>query len=83
MFDDFASKTSEVLANLFEFLECDSSAADTIVPARINQSSPGMLEHLDNSVISRLLEHYRLHNRHLESFLGRRLTAWEHPFQNG
>jgi hypothetical protein len=81
LFDDFASKTREVVANLFEFLECDSSAADTFEPAPINQSSPGMLEHVDDSVKSRLVEHYRLHNRNLEYFLGRGLSAWDHPFQ--
>jgi hypothetical protein len=80
LYEDFVSKPREVMASLFAFLDC-SDIAEKLVPGQINESAPGMLDHLNEEVKSWLLEHYRPHNQRLESFLGKDLPAWEFPFQ--
>jgi Sulfotransferase domain len=80
LYEDFVKNPREVMADLFGFLECRTDNAELIVPVRSNESAPGMVRHLDQTVKSFLLEHFRDHNRNLESFLGRSLSAWDHPF---
>jgi hypothetical protein len=83
LYEDFVSKPREIMASLFAFLDCSTDIAEKIVLGGINESAPGMLEHLDHGLKSWLLDHYRPHNGKLESFLGKGLAAWERPFQAG
>ena len=82
LYDDFVSQPDEIMKRLFSFLDCAPEIANAISLTRINESAPGMLGHFNETLRSWLLDHYRLHNRHLENFLGRSLSAWELPFES-
>jgi hypothetical protein len=78
--DDFSRCTCEVVAKAFEFLECDPSVVHRISFDRINQSAPGMVEHVDSHVMAWLVNHFRPYNRRLESLLDVDLSVWDSPF---
>lgn len=82
LYEDFVADPRGVLASLFAFLECAATFSDSVVLARSNESAPGMLQHFNRALESKLVEHYRAHNRNLELFLGRSLAGWDTPFQH-
>jgi len=83
LFDNFVSKTREVVADVFEFLGCNPDYTGKIEFVRYNASPPGMLQHFDAETRSWLIMHYKQHNTRLGQLLGYSLDSWDDPFPDG
>ena len=78
--EDLASDPQGNMAELFAFVGADAARVPAGGYARVNESNPGMREHLDDDTAARLVKHYRPHNDRLAKFLGRSLDHWDRPF---
>lgn len=80
LFEDFVIDPARIVTDLFAFLGAKPGYAHLIDYTPLNQSSPGMLEHVDRETIEWLVEHYRPHNQQLSQLIGRPLDRWNLPF---
>lgn len=81
-FEEFVRDPEQVVCKVFEFLGVDSSHAASVEYRVVNKSQPGMLEHVDDAVLSMLAQHYRRCNDDLGRLLGQSFDEWAKPFEN-
>jgi hypothetical protein len=79
LLEDLANNPKQTTAMLLNFLGADPRYAQDIDYGVLNQSVPGMQDHLDEETEAWLIGHYKPHNQNLERLLKRSLDAWDEP----
>jgi hypothetical protein len=77
--EDLFGNPEQTVSGVFSFLDVDSGVARRAKYDVYNDALPGKEQQVTAEVWSWLIDHYRLHNRELENFLGRSLAAWNEP----
>jgi hypothetical protein len=82
LFEDLVRDPVGLMKGLFEFVGADPSYALSCDLTPLNQSEPGVHDHLDSNLLAWLVQHFRPHNELLSQLIGRNLDHWNEPFHN-